>query len=48
MTMLSQKLANIILSIDKYNSYLNFQDQIIDLKLIIKNFYYVSKTLYIF
>ncbi|CAI2193009.1 10194_t:CDS:1, partial [Funneliformis geosporum] len=37
---LSQKLDGIILPINKYSSHLNSQDQVVDLKLAMKNFHY--------
>jgi len=46
MATLSQKLADITLSIDKYGSYLNSQGQVINLKLAMKNFCYADKALY--
>ena len=45
MATLSQKLADITLPIDKHDSYLNSQGQIIDLELIIKNFCYADEAL---
>ncbi len=43
--MLSQKLASIILLINKHDSYLNSQGQVIDLELTMKNFCYIDETL---
>ncbi len=45
---LSQKLAGIILLINKHGFYLNSQNQMVDLELAIKNMYYTGKALYAF
>ncbi|CAG8714915.1 527_t:CDS:2 [Cetraspora pellucida] len=46
MSTLSQKLARIVLPADKYSSYLNFQDEVINQKLAKKIFKYAGKVLY--
>ncbi|GBB87322.1 hypothetical protein RclHR1_13760001 [Rhizophagus clarus] len=45
MSTLSQKLASIMLPIDKFDSYLKFQGQVVDLELAIRNFCYTGETL---
>jgi hypothetical protein len=45
MATLSQKLAGIMLPIDKYGSHLNSQGQVVDSELAIKNFRYAGKAL---
>ncbi|CAI2173460.1 2490_t:CDS:1 [Funneliformis geosporum] len=45
MAILSQKLASIILPIDKYDFHFNSQGQVVDLELAMKNFCYASEVL---
>ena len=45
MATLSQKLAGISLSIDKFGSHLNSQDQVVDSNLAMRNFRYASEAL---
>ncbi len=46
MAMLSQKLADITLPINKYGSHLDSQGKVVDLELAMKNMRYAGKALY--
>ena len=48
MVIFSQKLAKIILPIDKHSSHLNSQGQVVNSELTMKNMRYASEALYAF